>query len=118
MFHTKRNFIIAQKMKTKSKKIVDRLTYNPLKHKHSVTKTLQANLQKKKITEMKQIIPSPKIKFSSFNVNGLDIEAAWAVEQLLTKRGFDVSHLNELKIKHYTHIPKSGPCSERDSQPS
>ena len=95
MFHTKRNFIIARQRKTKSKKIVDRLTYNPLKHKQTATKTLRADLQNKKMTEMKQIIPSPKIKFGSFNVNGLDIEAAWAVEQLLTKRGFDVSHLNK-----------------------
>ena len=91
VFHTKRNFIIARQRKTKSKKIVDRLTYNPLKHKQ----TLRANLQKEKMTEMKPIIPSPKIKFGSFNVNGLDLEAAWAVEQLLTKRGFDVSHSNK-----------------------
>ena len=31
------------------------------------------------------------LKFGSFNVNGLDIEARWAVEQLLDTRGFDVS---------------------------
>ena len=96
----KRNPTIARQNKTNSKKIVDRLTYNPLKHKQTATKTLRAKLQQKKMTEKKQAIPSPKIKFGSFNVNGLDIEAAWAVEQLLTQRGFDVSHFNKLNSKH------------------
>ena len=30
------------------------------------------------------------IKFGSMNVNGLDVEATWAVQQLLDHRGFDV----------------------------
>ena len=68
----KRN--IARKNKTNSK-IVDRLTYNPLKHKKTATKTIRAKLQL--MTEKNKTIPSPKIKFGSFNVNGLDIEAAW-----------------------------------------
>ena len=43
----------------------------------------------------KENIPSTKetLKFGSFNVNGLDIEARWAVEQLINTRGFDVSNL-------------------------
>ena len=66
-----------------TKKIVDKITYNPIKRnlrakQKNIPKTIPASL-------------SPKLKFGSFNVNGLDIEAAWAVEQLLTKRGFDVS---------------------------
>ena len=69
--------------KTNSKTIVDKITYNPIKRnlrakQKNIPKTIPASL-------------SPKLKFGSFNVNGLDIEAAWAVEQLLTKRGFDVS---------------------------
>ena len=31
------------------------------------------------------------MKFASFNINGLDLEANWAVEQLLQTRGYDVS---------------------------
>ena len=42
-----------------------------------------------------QVIDAPAtketLKFGSFNVNGLDIEASWAVEQLLDTRSFDVS---------------------------
>ena len=81
--------------KTNSKKIVDKITYNPIKHKQLKTRNLRAKLQKKKCDQSIPAPPSPKLKFGSFNVNGLDIEAAWAVEQLLTKRGFDVSHLNK-----------------------
>ena len=33
------------------------------------------------------------LKFGSINVNGLDIEARWAVEQLLDTKGFDVSNV-------------------------
>ena len=77
--------------KTNSKKIVDKITYNPIKHKQLATRTLRAKLQQKNIPKTIPAPPSPKLKFGSFNVNGLDIEAAWAVEQLLTKRGFDVS---------------------------
>ena len=68
--------------KTNSKKIVD---------KQSATRNLRAKLQQKNIPKTIPASLSPKLKFGSFNVNGLDIEAAWAVEQLLTKRGFDVS---------------------------
>ena len=80
------------KRKTPSKKIVDKLTYNPLKHKQKVTKTLRQKLQKKNIPPEKPTPhPSPTLKFGSFNINGLDTEAAWAIEELLKHRGFDVS---------------------------
>ena len=35
--------------KTNSKKIVDKITYNPIKHKQSATRTLRAKLQQKNI---------------------------------------------------------------------
>ena len=88
---SKRNQVFVRHRKTDSKKIVDRITYNPMKHKQLATKNFRAKLQQKKIVNSPSSPPSPKIKFGSFNVNGLDIEAAWAIEQLLTKRGFDVS---------------------------
>ena len=68
--------------KTASKKIVDKLTYNPLKHKQKVTRALRQKPQKKNIPPEKQASPPPPtIKFGSFNVNGLDTEAAWAIEE-------------------------------------
>ena len=44
------------------------------------------------------------LKFGSFNVNGLDIEARWAVEQLLETRGFDVSNVFHTKFVHIFKI--------------
>jgi hypothetical protein len=82
--------------KTASKKIVDKLTNNPLKHKQKVTRALRQKLQKKNIPPEKQASPpSPTIKFGSFNVNGLDTEAAWAIEELLKQQCFDVSFTNK-----------------------
>ena len=48
-------------------------------------------LQHRKPIEM-SVKPQSKarVKFGSFNVNGLDIEVAWAVQQILLSRGFDV----------------------------
>ena len=80
-----------QPRKSDSRKIIGRLTYNPLKHKQKFTRGLREKLQKKPINQETNIIPSTKIKFGSFNVNGLDVEGAWAVEQLLKRKGFDVS---------------------------
>ena len=79
--------------KTNSKKIVDKITYNPIKHKQLETRNLRAKLQQKKCDQSIPAPPSPKLKFGSFNVNGLDIEASWAVEQLLMTKGFDVGHI-------------------------
>ena len=38
--------------------------------------------------------PPAMIKFGSFNVNGLDVESSWAVQQLLREKGFNVSNIN------------------------
>ena len=37
-----------------------------------------------------------ELKVGAFNVNGLDVEASWAVEKLLVDRDFDVSRRNVL----------------------
>ena len=81
----------SRQTKTDSKKIIDRLTYNPGKHKQKQTRALRQKLQQKTTPPPKTTTPPQVIKFGSFNVNGLDLEAAWAVEQLLKQRGFDVS---------------------------
>ena len=40
--------------------------------------------------------PEPKtfLKFGSFNINGMDLEVNWAVNQLISDRSFDVSDLD------------------------
>ena len=72
----------SRQTKTDSKKIIDRLTYNPGKHKQKQTRALRQKLQQKTTPPPKTTTPPQVIKFGSFNVNGLDLEAAWAVEEL------------------------------------
>ena len=77
--------------KADSRKILSRITYNPKKHKQKKTKSLRKQLQQKECQASPSITHvSDTLKFGSFNVNGLDVEAAWAVEKLLKDRGFDV----------------------------
>ena len=89
-YRRKLNFL-QRHSKPKTNKITDRLTYNPKKHKQKAIAALRQKLQQKKIKPAKPVTLPSVLKFGSFNVNGLDLEAAWAVEQLLKQRGFDVS---------------------------
>ena len=93
------------KRKATTKKIVNRITYDPQKHKQRKTKELREKLQKRTLSSppIPSTTPS-KLKFGSINVNGLDVETAWAVEELLKKRGFDVSFL--YYVKNYTWFPR------------
>jgi hypothetical protein len=78
--------------KIQTTKIMDRLTYSPKKHKQRRVKDMRERLQSKAPPPASKPLPPPtKLKFGSFNVNGLDLEACWAVQELLDKRGFDVS---------------------------
>ena len=73
-------------------KVVDRLAYSPNKQKHKSAKAMRNRIQDKVIPPPKPTIAPTALKFGSFNVNGLDLEAGWAVQQLLSKRGYDVSN--------------------------
>ena len=55
---------------------------------------MRQKLQEKVLPDPKTPSEIPSLKFGAFNVNGLDIEAGWAVGQLLDTRNFDVSNLN------------------------
>ena len=77
--------------RVRTAKIMDRLTYTPPKHKRKETRKLRKTLQEKKVPPPKPTISRQAMKFGSFNVNGLNLEAGWAVQQLLNTRGFDVS---------------------------
>ena len=75
----------------RTSKIIDRLTYCPAQHKNKKRRNMRAKLQARKPTIEIQATKEQKLKFGCFNVNGLDIEVGWAVQQLLQNRGFDVS---------------------------
>ena len=96
--HTARLRKRYKKRKTKAttNKLIDRLTFNPQKHKQKVTRKLRQTLQRKTLPTPAPATESiTTLKFGSFNVNGLDLEALWTVEQLLS-RGFDVISSNPL----------------------
>ena len=76
--------------KLRTNKIIDRLTFNPKKHKQKKTRELRQKLQKKTLKDPTRSISESSLKFGSFNINGLDFEASWAVEELVKKHGFDV----------------------------
>ena len=79
--------------KPPSKKIIDRITYDPNKHKQSKNREMRRKMQKQPVATPSPPQAAPvKTKFGSFNVNGLDVESSWAVQQLLVNKGFDVSY--------------------------
>ena len=88
-----RNFLyLKARKKIPTRKVVTRYTYCPNIHKQKFRKTQRQNLQKSAPSRKPEAVPqSTHLKFGSFNVNGLDLEANWAVEELLNKRKFDVS---------------------------
>ena len=79
-----------KRIKPQTNKLVDRLTFNPRKHKQKEKRNLRQQLQQKTIPTEKKKTPSTTLKFGSFNINGLDLETSWAVGELLETRGFDV----------------------------
>ena len=83
--------IRKRKKKTDTDKIAGRLTYSPQKHKQQHTRRLRKDLQSKTHTPSAPATPPVTIKFGSININGLDMEAGWAVEQLIAKKNLDVS---------------------------
>ena len=81
------------KVKIRTNKIMDRITYNPIKHKDKARIRLRKCLQKRSLKPQPPLVTPTTLSFGSLNVNGLDLEAGWAVEQLLITKGFDVSIL-------------------------
>ena len=81
----------ARHEKVNSRNIISKITYNPAKHKQRITRKLRKNLQEAKLPQPKPVTQPPTLKFGSFNVNGLDLETALVVSELLKTQGFDVS---------------------------
>ena len=80
-----------RRAKMRTTKIIDRLTYSPKKHKRKDMREMKNKLQAKEVPKTTPPIISQTLKFGSFNINGLNLEAWWAVEKLITNRDFDVS---------------------------
>ena len=78
--------------RVKTNKTIARLTYIPQKHKQKFVKKLRQKLANKPPQNPSTSPPPPtSLKIGSINIDGLDLEASWAVEQLLAEHGFDVS---------------------------
>ena len=93
-----------KRIKAKTNKLVDRLTYIPSKHKQKFTRELRNRLQKKSIIPPKSKECPNTLKFGSHNINGLDLEASWAVNddlmqvELLNNFIYVMSHLKNMTI--------------------
>ena len=92
-------FIKKRINKGGTNKTIDKITYSPKKHKQKCKRNLRQKLQKKR-AEMPcpSATPPDKMKFGSFNVDGVDLEVSFAVEKLLERDDFDVS--NNLHPSH------------------
>ena len=65
-------------------------------------------IQKLQVRVMTPVVePEPKsyLKFGSFNINGMDLEVNWVINQLISSRSFDVSDL------YHNILLSSGPVS-------
>ena len=83
----------------RTNKIVDRLGYAPAKHKRKERRKMIQKLQARVMTPIVEPEPKNFLKFGSFNINGMDLEVNWAINQLISDRGFDVSDLYHKFVK-------------------
>ena len=86
-----RNRINNRVSKPKTNKIVSRLTFDPNKHKQQSRKKMREKLQSRPPSPIRSSIPVTTLNLGSININGLDMEATWAVQQLIDKYSLDVS---------------------------
>ena len=83
---------VNSRAKAQTNKIVSKLTYSPAKHENKKLREMRATLQKRRVQEPRIPRRTTTLKFGSFNVNGLDLEVGWTIQQILKNRGFDVSY--------------------------
>ena len=98
MKKNKRSIIKSRQesIRISSKKITDRLTYEPLKQKQKSRRKMREKLASRKPVP-KAPTPPPKtsLDVGAININGLDFESQWAVEQILIKHNLDVSNIKK-----------------------
>ena len=79
----------------RTQKIIDRLLYEPQKHKQKFTKALRQKIQ---VTGNGNVAATPStsqteaLKFGSININGLGIESQEAIRNLISTHSLDVSY--------------------------
>ena len=94
-----------KRAKAQTNKIISKLTYTPAKHKNKQIRAMRLKQRNAAVQEPRAPRSIPKLKFGSFNVNGLDLEVQWAVHQLLQNRGFDVRpHILIIVVPVFTSV--------------
>ena len=90
-----------KKARTRANKNVTRLSYNPKKDKEKTIRALRNRMRGKARDHLpRQDFREVKtLHVGSINVNGLDMEASWAVSELLREKEFDVSTELQKKLK-------------------
>ena len=91
-----RHQINKRKAKTKSRNIISKLTYDPMKHKQKHTRKLREDLAKRSLSPPRPQTPITTLTIGAININGLDLEATWAIPQLINNHHLNVSI-------HFTH---------------
>ena len=81
------------KRRLETRQTINKITYNPNKHKNQSMRNLRSQLKDKKTANNNPKKPTHELKFGSFNVDGLGLDAAFAAIGLLHGRGFDVSRI-------------------------
>ena len=87
-----------KKRKNNSRKFIDRISSSqsaPTEHR----KTKRQTLRNKPLSASSSHAPSSTLKFGSMNLNGLNLETSWAVEELILEHKFDVKNIIKNKIK-------------------
>ena len=74
-------------------KLIDRILYDPATQKQKYNKMKRKELRERHQDAKINIDDSKKftIKLGSFNLNGLDLETCYALDELVKTRQFDVS---------------------------
>ena len=80
----------ARKKRTRSNQIVSRLSYCPTKDKGRYTGKLRAQLQAKELPSPASTVPISTIEIGAININGMDMESSWALEQIVSKYNLQV----------------------------
>ena len=92
----KRNFMHYRnrtRKRLETRQTINKITYNPNKHKNQSMRKLRSQLKDKKAKKIDLKRPTYELKFGSFNVDGLGLDDAFAAVDLLHSRGFDVSRI-------------------------
>ena len=79
-----------RKKRTRDNQILSRLTYCPKKDKGRFTEKLRAKLQQKVIHVPLPPVPTTTIEIGAININGMDMESSWALEQIVSKYSLQV----------------------------